>query len=58
MKHPFFDELIPYAQEMQRRTGIPASVALAQAALESGFGKSLLSKQAKNLFGVKAGSSW
>lgn len=58
MKHPFFEELIPYAQEMQRRTGIPASVALAQAALESGFGKSLLSKQAKNLFGVKAGRSW
>lgn len=58
MIHPFFRELIPYAQEMQRKTGIPASVALAQAALESGFGKSLLAKEGKNLFGIKAGRSW
>lgn len=54
----FFRKLAPYAQEAQRRTGIPASVSLAQAALESGFGRSGLAKTANNLFGIKAGRSW
>lgn len=48
----------PHARDGHRRHGIPASVTIAQAALESGWGGSRLSREASNLFGVKAGSSW
>jgi len=43
--------------EMQR-TGIPASIKMAQALLESGAGKSTLALQANNHFGIKCGGSW
>jgi flagellar protein FlgJ len=43
------------AQECQRRTGIPASITLAQAALESAWGSRA---PGNNLFGVKADPSW
>ncbi|POY35610.1 N-acetylmuramidase [Solitalea longa] len=41
-----------------KKTGIPASITLAQAIMECGAGKSKLAKQANNHFGVKAGRSW
>ena len=44
-------------QEMQR-TGIPASITLAQACLESGNGNSVLSRKSNNHFGIKCKSSW
>lgn len=44
-------------QEMQR-TGIPASIKLAQGILESGAGKSELSVNANNHFGIKCGKDW
>lgn len=37
---------------------IPASFTVSEAALESGWGSSLLARAAKNLFGVKADKSW
>jgi LysM repeat protein len=40
------------------RTGIPASIKLAQAILESGAGTSELAKEANNHFGIKCGGSW
>jgi flagellar protein FlgJ len=43
------------AQDCQRKTGIPASITLAQAALESGWGARALGN---NLFGIKADRSW
>lgn len=43
--------------EMQR-TGIPASIKLAQALLESGCGKSDLACNANNHFGIKCGGTW
>lgn len=43
--------------EMQR-TGIPASIKLAQALLESSCGKSDLACQANNHFGIKCGGTW
>lgn len=43
--------------EMQR-TGIPASITLAQGILESGDGNSPLARYAKNHFGIKCHSDW
>lgn len=40
------------------RTGIPASIKLAQGFLESGFGNSELAVRANNLFGIKGVFSW
>ncbi|MFL2580981.1 MAG: glucosaminidase domain-containing protein, partial [Schleiferiaceae bacterium] len=36
-----------------KRSGIPASITLAQGILESGNGNSRLAKEAKNHFGIK-----
>ena len=40
------------------RTGIPASIKLAQAILESNCGQSELACKANNHFGIKCGKSW
>lgn len=44
-------------QEMNKY-GIPASIKLAQALLESGSGNSTLARQANNHFGIKCSSGW
>lgn len=54
----FIAELLPAARACHRKTGIPASFTIAQAALESGWGASKLAKQGCNLFGVKADRAW
>jgi LysM repeat protein len=41
-----------------KRTGIPASITMAQALLESDNGNSKLAKRANNHFGVKCGGLW
>lgn len=43
--------------EMER-TGIPASIKMAQALLESNAGRSELARNANNHFGIKCGSDW
>ncbi len=43
--------------EMQR-TGIPASITLAQAVVESRYGTSTLAKQSNNHFGIKCKGDW
>ena len=40
------------------RSGVPASITLAQACLESGNGNSVLSLKSNNHFGIKCKSSW
>lgn len=42
----------------QEQYGIPASITMAQALLESGAGQSNLAKVANNHFGIKCGGSW
>jgi flagellum-specific peptidoglycan hydrolase FlgJ len=50
----FILSVAPGARESQRRSGVPASVTLAQAILESDWGRSKLTREANNLFGIKA----
>jgi flagellum-specific peptidoglycan hydrolase FlgJ len=50
----FIMAVVPGARESQRKTGVPASVTLAQAILESDWGRSKLTREANNLFGIKA----
>jgi flagellum-specific peptidoglycan hydrolase FlgJ len=53
-KEEFLDAAIAAARESSRTSGLPAGVTVAQAALESAWGKSGLSRQANNYFGIKA----
>jgi len=46
------------AIEEMNRTGIPASIKMAQACLESADGNSQLSKKSNNHFGIKCKSNW
>ncbi len=54
----FIMRLSKPAAETQRKTSFPASITIAQAALESGWGESGLARAANNLFGIKADSRW
>lgn len=45
-------EVIQLAQTTQQLYGVPASVTLAQYALESGYGSNALAKSANNYFGI------
>lgn len=40
------------------RTGIPASITLAQGMIESDYGRSMLAREAKNHFGIKCHNDW
>ncbi len=53
----FIAAVVPAAQDSERETGAPTSVTIAQAILESEWGRSGLSKKAQNYFGIKATSS-
>lgn len=58
----FVDRLWPHAVESSRATGIPSHFMLAQAALETGWGKSEIrhadGRPSYNLFNIKAGRGW
>ncbi|CAG7651624.1 glycoside hydrolase family 73 protein [Paenibacillus allorhizosphaerae] len=51
--HPFFLLYGSYATEEEKKSGVPASITLAQAALESGWGRSELASVHYNFFGIK-----
>ncbi len=57
-KQEYIKKYSPLAISEMRRTGIPASITLAQGLLESGSGNSMLAKQANNHFGIKCHKSW
>ena len=46
------------AIEQMQRYRIPASITLAQGLLESGAGRSELTRKSNNHFGIKCGSDW
>lgn len=54
----YIKEYAPLCQQEMKRTGIPASIKLAQGILESNYGNSNLAKEAKNHFGIKCHSGW
>lgn len=58
----FIQTLLPHAQRASEATGIPAAFMMAQAALETGWGKRDIrgadGQPSYNLFGIKAGSNW
>lgn len=49
----FIDKVAADAIKSQKATGVPASVTIAQAIVESGWGKSGLATKANNFFGIK-----
>jgi flagellum-specific peptidoglycan hydrolase FlgJ len=53
-QHDFFTLAIPAAKASQAATGVPASITIAQAILESGWGISGLAESYNNFFGIKA----
>ena len=58
----FVDKLRPYAQKAAEKLGVNANILLAQAALETGWGKSVIKSSdgssSHNLFNIKADKSW
>jgi flagellar protein FlgJ len=54
-KDDFISQLRPHAEQAARELGVDPNALLAQAALETGWGRSVPSN---NLFGIKAGSDW
>jgi flagellar rod assembly protein/muramidase FlgJ len=54
----FITGLTPAAIECEKAAGIPHAFTLAQGALESAWGGSVLATKGFNLFGVKADASW
>ncbi|MBV7479743.1 flagellar assembly peptidoglycan hydrolase FlgJ [Pseudomonas sp. PDM31] len=58
----FVNTMLPMAKEAADRIGVDPRYLVAQAALETGWGKSVMRAQdgssSHNLFGIKAGSSW
>jgi hypothetical protein len=57
-KTDFLTQLTPAALECEKVSGIPHAFTLAQGALESAWGSSVLATKGFNLFGVKADASW
>ncbi|MEM1124475.1 MAG: glucosaminidase domain-containing protein, partial [Bacteroidota bacterium] len=54
----YIDEFQYIAISEMERTGVPASIKLAQGILESNAGRSTLARKANNHFGIKCGSNW
>jgi len=58
----FVNQLRPYAEQAAKKLGVDANILIAQAALETGWGKSVIQSKegssSHNLFNIKADKSW
>lgn len=54
----YIDKYRNLAISEMKRTGVPASIKLAQGILESGYGRSRLAVEANNHFGIKCHNGW
>ena len=58
----FIKDIWPHAQQAAKQLGVDPKVLMAQAALETGWGRSLIrhedGRSSNNLFGIKAGNAW
>jgi flagellar protein FlgJ len=58
----FVEKVRPHAEAVAKAMGVPAEYLIAQAGLETGWGRSLPKSangtSSYNLFGIKAGASW
>lgn len=58
----FVQQLLPYAENISRSTGLDTKTLIAQAALETGWGKHIMKddqgENSFNLFGIKAHRDW
>lgn len=57
-REDFIEMVEPIAVDVYEKYGIYPSVTISRAAIESNWGKSELSKEYFNLFGIKADKSW
>ncbi|MDR1582090.1 MAG: glucosaminidase domain-containing protein [Prevotellaceae bacterium] len=57
-KSEYINKYKEVAIEQMKKSGVPASIILGQACLESAYGKSSLAVKGKNHFGIKCHSSW
>ncbi len=57
-KHQFIETYAGMATTEMMRFGIPASITLAQAALESSWGKGRIAVSGNNFFGIKCNNDW
>lgn len=62
MQQDFVQRIAPHAALASRETGVPAQLVVAQAALESGWGRREIrlpdGSSSYNLFGIKANNGW
>ncbi len=61
-KQQFVEQLLPYAKQAAQQIGVDESVLIAQAALETGWGKAVIKhedgRSSFNLFNIKADRGW
>ena len=58
LRESYIEEYAQLAVSEMSRSGIPASITLAQGILESGNGQSELARKSNNHFGIKCHSDW
>ena len=57
-RQAFINRFIDISVEEMERTGIPASITLAQAIVESGWGQSRIAVEGNNFFCIKCNNGW